>query len=135
MVDEKKPKPLPPSLRGRRRYIAFQVFSEGKFITQDLINSIWHSLLNLLGELGASQADIWIARDIYDEVKQIGIIRCSHNNVEQVRTALALIERIGDIRVVQCDDRAACWRRWDEIYSAEVELENQIEIVSVIRGA
>ena len=100
MVDEKKPKPLPPSLRGRRRYIAFQVFSEGKFIIQDLINSIWHSLLNLLGELGASQADIWIARDIYDEAKQIGIIRCSHDNVEQVRTALALIERIGDIRVV-----------------------------------
>ena len=100
MVEEKKPKPLPPSLRGRRRYIAFQVFSEGKFITQDLINSIWHSLLNLLGELGASQADIWIARDIYDESKQIGIIRCSHDNVEQVRTALALMERIGDIRVV-----------------------------------
>jgi len=100
MVEEKKPKPLPPSLRGRRRYVAFQVFSEGKFITQDLINSIWHSLLNLLGELGASQADIWIAKDIYDEAKQIGIIRCSHDNVEQVRTALALIERIGDIRVV-----------------------------------
>jgi len=100
MVDEKKPKPLPPSLRGKRRYVAFQVFSEGKFILQDLNNSIWHSLLNLLGELGASQADIWIARDIYDEAKQIGIIRCSHNNVEQVRTALALVERIGDIRVV-----------------------------------
>jgi ribonuclease P/MRP protein subunit POP5 len=91
---------LPPSLRGRRRYIAYQVISEGKFIFQDLANSIWHSLLNLLGELGASKADIWIARDIYDEGKQIGIIRCSHDNVEQVRTALALIERIGDIRVV-----------------------------------
>lgn len=100
MDDEKKPKPLPPSLRGRRRYIAYQVISENKFIFQDLSNSIWHSLLNLLGELGASKSDIWIARDIYDEAKQIGIIRCSHDNVEQVRTALALIERIGDIRVV-----------------------------------
>jgi len=100
MDEEKRPKPLPPSLRGRRRYIAYQVISEDKFIFQDLINSIWHSLLNLLGELGASQADIWIVKDTYDEKKQIGIIRCSHNNVEQVRTALALIERIGDVRVV-----------------------------------
>jgi ribonuclease P/MRP protein subunit POP5 len=100
MDDEKKPKPLPSSLRGRRRYIAYQVISESKFIFQDLSNSIWHSLLNLLGELGASKSDIWVARDIYDEIKQIGIIRCSHDNVEQVRTALSLIERIGDVRVV-----------------------------------
>ena len=100
MNEEKRPKPLPPSLRGRKRYIAYQVISEDKFILQDLINSIWHSLLNLLGELGASQADIWIAKDTWDEKKQIGIIRCSHDNVEQVRAALALIERIGDIRVI-----------------------------------
>jgi len=100
MVDEKRPKPLPSSLRGRRRYIAYQVISEEKFIFQDLANSIWHSLLNLLGELGASEADIWIARDIYDEKRQIGIIRCSHDMVEHVRAALALMERIGDIRVV-----------------------------------
>jgi len=99
MVDEKRPKPLPSSLRGRRRYIAYQVISEEKFIFQDLINSIWHSLLNLLGELGASEAEIWIARDIYDEKRQIGIIRCSHDKVEHVRAALALMERIGDTRV------------------------------------
>jgi len=99
MVDEKRPKTLPSSLRGRRRYIAYQVLSEDKIIFQDLSNSIWHSLLNLLGELGAAQADLWIVRDIYDEKRQIGIIRCSHDKVEQVRSALALIERIGDTRI------------------------------------
>ena len=66
MDEEKKPKPLPSSLRGRRRYIAYQVLSEDKFIFQDLTNSIWHSLLNLLGELGSAQADIWIVKDTYD---------------------------------------------------------------------
>jgi ribonuclease P/MRP protein subunit POP5 len=100
MADEKRPKPLPPSLRGRRRYIAYQVISEEKFIFQDLINSIWHSVLNLLGELGAADADIWIARDIYDEKRQTGIIRCSHDKVEHVRAALALMERIGDARII-----------------------------------
>jgi ribonuclease P/MRP protein subunit POP5 len=100
MDEEKKPKPLSSSLRGSRRYVAYQVISEGKFILQDLINSIWHSLLNLLGEIGTSEADIWVARDVYDEAKQIGIIRCSHDKVEQVRAALALIDRIGDIKVV-----------------------------------
>lgn len=96
----KRPKPLPSSLRSRRRYIAYQILSEEKFFFQDLTNSIWHSLLNLLGELGTAEADIWIVKDTYDEKKQIGIIRCSHDNVEKVRAALALIERIGDVRIV-----------------------------------
>jgi len=101
MTDEfKRPKPLPPSLRGRRRYLAYQVLSEQKFLFQDLINGIWHSVLNFLGEFGASEADLWIAKDIYDEKKQLGVIRCSHTSVEQIRAALALVERIGDVRVV-----------------------------------
>jgi ribonuclease P/MRP protein subunit POP5 len=100
MLDEKKPKPLSSTLRNRRRYIAYQVYSEDRFIFQDLSNSIWHSILNFLGELGASKADIWVAKDVYDESRQIGIIRCSHDAVEQVRASLALMERIGDVRVI-----------------------------------
>jgi ribonuclease P/MRP protein subunit POP5 len=97
--DEKKPKPLPSSLRSRRRYLAYKVMSEDRIIFQDFSNSIWHSLLNFLGELGAAKSEVWIVKDTYDEANQTGIIRCAHDMVEQVRTALALIERIGDTRV------------------------------------
>jgi len=101
MADEiKRPKPLPPSLRGRRRYLAYQVISEQKILFQDLINTIWHSVLNFLGEFGASEADLWIVRDVYDEKRQVGILRCSHTSVEHIRTALALVQRIGDVRVI-----------------------------------
>lgn len=96
----KRPKPLPPSLRGRTRYIAYQVISEEKILLQDLINSFWHSVLNFLGEQGTAKADIWIAKDIYDEKRQMGLIRCSHLTVEHLRASLALMERIGDTRVV-----------------------------------
>lgn len=99
-MEEKRPKILPPSLRGRKRYIAYHILSQEKIIFQDVINTIWHSLLNLLGELGTSEADIWIIKDSYDENKQMGILRCSHTSVEQVRAALALIDRIGDVRVI-----------------------------------
>ena len=95
-----RPNPLPPALRDRRRYIAFQVLSESKINFNDLSNSIWHSILNLLGERGAAESEIWISKTIYDEEKQIGLIRCSHLSVESVRAALALIERIGDVRIV-----------------------------------
>ncbi len=63
-MEEKRPKPLPPSLRGRRRFIAYQIISEDKILFQDLINTIWHSILNFLGEQGTSRADIWIAKNI-----------------------------------------------------------------------
>lgn len=95
-----KPKPLPSSLRPTRRYIAFQVLSEDKIIYSDLSNAIWHSILNFLGEMGASEAEIWLVKNLYDDTKQAGIIRCSHRYVEKIRAALSLIERIGDSRIV-----------------------------------
>jgi len=97
---EKRPKLLSPSLRSRKRYLAFQVLSEEKIKYEDLSNSIWHSLLNLLGEIGTSKAELWIVKNLYSDQKQLGLIRCSHIMVEQVRTALALIERIGDTRII-----------------------------------
>ena len=99
-MEERRPKPLPPSLRGRRRYIAYEVISEDKILEEDLTNTIWHSILNFLGEQGTSQTNIWIVKDSYDEKNQTGLIRCSHDSVEHVRASLALIERIGDIRVI-----------------------------------
>ena len=99
-MEEKRPKPLPSSLRGRRRYIAYEVISQEKILLDDLMNTIWHTVLNFLGEQGTSKTDIWIAKDTFDDKKQTGLIRCSHDSVEQIRSSLALIERIGDVRVV-----------------------------------
>ncbi len=52
-----------------------------------------------MGELGTAEADVWLVRNVYDEKNQMGLIRCSHTSVEQVRAALALIQRIGDMPV------------------------------------
>jgi ribonuclease P/MRP protein subunit POP5 len=100
MEEEKRPKILPPSLRGRTRYLAFDAISEQKILLDDLINTIWHSVLNFLGEIGTSRANIKIIKDTYDDNRQMGILRCSHDDVENVRSALTLIQRIGDVRVI-----------------------------------
>ena len=99
-MSDKKLKPLPSSLRQTIRYIAFQVISEDKIIYNDLSNAIWHSTLNFLGEFGTSEAEMWIVKNLYDDKKQAGIIRCSHKNLEKIRASLSLIERIGDSRVI-----------------------------------
>ena len=99
-MPDRKPKPLPKSLRPTRRYIAYQVLSEEKILYNDLANAIWHSILNFLGEFGTSEAEIWLVRNLYDDKKQAGIIRCSHKYLERIRASLSLIDRIGDTRVV-----------------------------------
>ena len=95
-----RPNTLPPTLREIHRYLAYQVVSESRVPFPELTNTIWGSILSFLGELGAAKANVWIIKDTYDEEKQIGLIRCNHTSVEQVRSALALISRIGDTRVI-----------------------------------
>jgi len=95
-----RPKILSPTLREKKRYIAYQVMSEQKILLSDMTNAVWHSVLSFLGELETAHAKIWIMKDSYNEERQIGIIKCSHTAVEHLRSALALIQRIGDTRTL-----------------------------------
>lgn len=93
-------KTLPPTLRENKRYLAFEIISEEKIDFPDVVNAFWHSLLNMVGEVGASCANIWFVRDSWDPEKQRGLVRCDNKFVEYVRAALALIDRIGDKRII-----------------------------------
>ncbi len=94
-----RPKFLPPTLREKNRYIAYQVISERKLIFPDLNSAMWNSILNFLGELDSAKARVWIMKDSYNDEKQTGVIKCSHDFVERLRAALILIQRIGDVRI------------------------------------
>lgn len=95
-----RPKPLPSTLRAKKRYIAFQVMSEKKILANDIFSGIWHSMLNFLGEYGVAKAGVWLLKTTYNEEKQLGLIKCNHDSVEHVRTGLAMMQRIGDSRVI-----------------------------------
>ncbi|MCD6368093.1 MAG: ribonuclease P protein component 2 [Candidatus Aenigmarchaeota archaeon] len=95
-----KPKILSPTLREKKRYLAFEVISESKLEFEEILNAFWHSLLNLCGEIGTANTNIWFVKDMWNENSQRGVIRCRHDTVEYVRSALALIDRIGDSRVI-----------------------------------
>ena len=94
------PKTLPPTLRGKKRYIVFEIISEKKLEFSEILNAFWHSILNFMGEMGTSRTNIWFVKDMWEEKNQRGLIRCNHKQVEYVRVALALIDRIGDVQVI-----------------------------------
>lgn len=95
-----RPATLPPTLRERHRYLAYQVISDSKVTFQDIMAATWFAALGLLGELGAAAANIRFVKDSWNAEKQLGLLRVSHTAVEQVRAALALVQRIGDNPVV-----------------------------------
>jgi ribonuclease P/MRP protein subunit POP5 len=95
-----EPKKLPPSLRMQKRYIVFEVISESPIEYGNLITAIWESCLNFLGEILLSKAEIWIIQNLYNEKTQKGIIRCSHEFVEEIRSALSLIYMIGETKAI-----------------------------------
>jgi len=95
-----RPSMLPPTLRPRIRYLAYEVISDSKVEFNDVLNAIWFSSLSLLGELGASDAQIRIIRDTWNANKQLGLMRVSHTAIEPVRAALAFANRIGDTPVI-----------------------------------
>lgn len=96
-----KLKPILPTLRERKRYLAFEILSKSKIKDFSSVSSaIWASLLSFLGELGASKAGIWVLSDKYDADSQRGIIRVNNKYVNELKSSLSLIEDIGGKEVI-----------------------------------
>lgn len=91
---------LPPALRSQKRYIVFEVLSEQPVKYEDLTSAIFGSAMGFLGELGSSQAKIWMIQNLYDQETQRGVIKCSHDYVEHMRAVLSLITFVGESKAI-----------------------------------
>jgi len=89
-------KGLPPALRKRKRYIAFQVLGNEPVEERGLIQEIWQTALSLYGEYYAAGMNIWVEH--FDGRK--GVIRCSRDALEKVKMVLTLVSSVGNAKVV-----------------------------------
>jgi len=87
-----KPKYLPPTLRDKNRYIAFQLVGERPFKRDEVKKTIWEASLSTLGILGSAKAKPWFIK--FDEKSQTGIVRVDRKHVEELRFALTLVTEI-----------------------------------------
>ncbi len=100
MKQGSKLKILSPTLREKDRYISFKVISEEPVAYSDLESCIWQTLLEFYGELGTSQMSVWLVRNLYNEEKQTGVIRCNNKSATKVIAGLGLVTRLGENRVI-----------------------------------
>ena len=93
-----KPRTLPPTLRDKHRYIAFQVIGERPFKKDEIKKALWGASLRTLGELGTARVKPWFIK--FDEKTQTGIVRCDRKYVEELRFALTMITEINGSRAI-----------------------------------
>ena len=87
-------------MRPPKRYIVYEVASAGAVKYSELVNTVWSTAMEFLGELGTSEAGIWFVHNSYDERTQRGIIKCRHDAVERVRAVLSLISVVSESKCI-----------------------------------
>ena len=92
---KKKKRLLLPSLRERKRYLAFEITSESQIDDFETVSSeIDKNLLSFMGEIGTASSGITLIKDCWDKKKQRGILMMSDTHVRAAQSTLALIEHI-----------------------------------------
>ncbi len=82
----------------RQRYLLFKIIANGRIEKDRLIQVIWRQLFQLYGETGTSKTGLWLAE--FDEEGNYGILRTNIDALTMVRTTLASIRRIDEVKCI-----------------------------------
>lgn len=93
-------KPIPPTLRGKKRYISFELRCaechrekpERRFDETAVSRALWPEFLRIFGELGCAQRKVWLAD--WNPAKSRGILRCVHKAVDECIAGLQFLREI-----------------------------------------
>jgi ribonuclease P/MRP protein subunit POP5 len=86
-----KLKPLMPSLREKKRYIAFEVKTKDKITFSETKNAIEDKMKEFIGTLGMGNAGMIFLKDWKDNK---GIVRVNSKYVDHTKASLALIKEV-----------------------------------------
>jgi len=94
-------KPLLPTLKEKKRYLAFEIISKSKVKAfSEVSRAIWSSTLSFAGTKGAARMGMWVFPEKYNPEKQRGLIRVSHRSLDELKASLALIKNIEEQPVI-----------------------------------
>lgn len=96
-----KIKAILPSLREKKRYLAFEVVSKGRIKDFSSVSkAIWQGMLLFNGTKGAAQAGIQPLPEKYNPIMQKGIIRVDHKHIDSLKAGLATIQDVESVPAV-----------------------------------
>ena len=91
-----KLKPLLPSLREKKRYVAFEILDNvGSSYGFDTISDqIKASFLSMFGSIGLGKSGLWMLKDKWDGKMKKGIIKINHQYVNALKASLTMVTTI-----------------------------------------
>ncbi len=84
-----------PTLRDKKRYIAFEVKSEEAITRDGLLDEVLDSLYSLFGDAGCSEINLSLMS--FDG--RYGVVRCARAKTTETRAALACVNNVMGNRV------------------------------------
>jgi ribonuclease P/MRP protein subunit POP5 len=82
-------KGLPPTMRDRKRYVAFYVECDEKMRRDEVAKLIFKEAVGFYGVKSMSKINLRVLD--FDEDSQEGFLACSHKSVDDVKVSLALV--------------------------------------------
>ena len=99
-----KLKVLPPTLRKNNRYLTLDIKAETPINKDNLVSIIWDGCVRFHGECMTGNFNLWVMKfyenektDDYYSYK--AIVRCQRGYSDEVRSALALVNRFDNKRI------------------------------------
>ena len=89
-----------PSMREKKRYLAFEIISIDKFNFIDIKKSITESAKDFLGTLGMAKAGIILLDEKFNKEKQKGLIKVNNKYLNELKASLALIKMINNKKII-----------------------------------
>jgi ribonuclease P/MRP protein subunit POP5 len=90
-----KIKAILPSLREKKRYLAFEVLSKSRIKDYSSVSkAIWQGMLSFTGTKGTAQAGIMLLPEKYNPQTQRGIVKVNNRQVDSLKASLTLIQEI-----------------------------------------
>ena len=96
-----KIKPLSPTLREKKRYLAYEVISKHRFYdAMHISKAINDAAHDFLGDLGMARAGILMLDDKWNASKQKGIARVNNKHVNNLKASLIFVKNIDGKEVI-----------------------------------
>ncbi|ADG13916.1 Ribonuclease P [Methanocaldococcus infernus ME] len=85
-------KPLPPTLREKKRYLAIKILYEDEISEGEFIRLLRDASLKFIGYWGTAKANPWLVYYNYP----YAIVRCQRDHVDFVKSSLILVREFKD---------------------------------------
>lgn len=95
---KKRVNPIPPTLRGKKRYVSFEFLSDRDLRRNDVERAVWSAFSRVFGGKGIAEQRLWLA--FWSENGNKGVLRCSHLEESNVKAGILFLKAVNDIPVV-----------------------------------